>query len=645
MLRNNWKGKVNSSINPKILTEKMADGFLSLSLSVKLTLSFVLFGILIGYISFVLYTIGAAKNNIELAYKTLVPILQEITGTRGEDFIANLADRQNHELIRIYNIVLKTTQATYGKIVPGIFFFDKTEKVWKEVHVETGNEIRNIPAGVGDLPALRETVIRKVYHSSQIFFGKSDKVIFMMQLPLVKAKNAYVLSLTLDREGIDGFIRHNVHRIIIFSMLILAVSVVLGKIFGFRLAAPIRMLSNVARERAAGNLNQAFSLNRRDEIGVLADSLNAMTQKIDYHVQEIERRIRTVETMNQIDKAVLSSISRADLLDRVIGLVSSLFGCRSSAMAIFNYEKQGFDLITRVVGAVPGILIDKPFIAADHFDLASMDQIRCVFQFSSESFREDFRLFFEQLVGAQFGTGINVPVYLAGSYLGSLVLSREGGRAFTSEEVTSIVMMADQVGVALQSIRSFEEKEELLVGILVALTRSIDAKSKWTAGHSERVALYSGKLASKIKMSEYEIQTVSFSALLHDIGKIAVSELILDKPDRLTSEEYAIIKEHPSTGARIIADIPSYSTILPGVLYHHEHWDGSGYPEGLAGEEIPLNSRIITIADVYDAISADRPYRKGLNRDDAAAFMKNNAGVLFDSSLLENFIGIIAEEQ
>ena len=144
-------------------------------------------------------------------------------------------------------------------------------------------------------------------------------------------------------------------------------------------------------------------------------------------------------------------------------------------------------------------------------------------------------------------------------------------------------------------------------------------------------------------MSEDDIRTVTLSALLHDIGKIAVSELILDKPARLTSDEYAIIKEHPSTGARIIADIPSYRKILPGVLYHHEHWDGSGYPEGLSGETIPLNSRIITIADVYDAISADRPYRKGLNRDDSLSFMKEHAGILFDVSLLETFVGIISE--
>jgi putative nucleotidyltransferase with HDIG domain len=352
-----------------------------------------------------------------------------------------------------------------------------------------------------------------------------------------------------------------------------------------------------------------------------------------------------METMNQIDKAVLSSISRADLLERVIGLVSSLFRSNSTSMALYNKEKRGFDLLTRFQGISPGILSDNPFIPVDHIDAGSMERMKQVFQFFPSEASTDYRKLFELLVGGGFRSGINVPVYQSDDYLGSLVLSRDDDRGFSPKEVVSITMLADQVGVALQSIQAVEEKEELLVGILIALTRSIDAKSKWTAGHSERVATYSEKLAVSLQLGEDDIRTVTLSALLHDIGKIAVSELILDKPSRLTSEEYAIIKAHPSTGARIIADIPSYKKILPGVLYHHEHWDGSGYPEGLSGEAIPLNSRIIAIADVYDAISADRPYRRGLHRVESLAFMKEHAGILFDASLLETFVGIISGER
>ena len=199
-------------------------------------------------------------------------------------------------------------------------------------------------------------------------------------------------------------------------------------------------------------------------------------------------------------------------------------------------------------------------------------------------------------------------------------------------------MLADQVGVAFQSVKSFEEKESLLFGIMVALTKSIDAKSKWTAGHSERVAIYAEEIGLKLGFSENEIRKLTISAVLHDIGKIAVPEAILDKPSGLTDDEFATIKLHPVIGAKIVSDIPSYADIQPGILYHHEHWDGSGYPEGLSGNSIPLNSRIITLADVFDAVTEDRPYRKGMIYDTAISFIASQRGFLFDPEIADLFL-------
>jgi HD-GYP domain-containing protein (c-di-GMP phosphodiesterase class II) len=243
------------------------------------------------------------------------------------------------------------------------------------------------------------------------------------------------------------------------------------------------------------------------------------------------------------------------------------------------------------------------------------------------------------------GMLINVPIFIADRYLGSLVMTRDELEPYPEHEVATIQMIADQVGVALQSVRSFEEKEKILVGILLALTKSIDAKSKWTAGHSERVAHLSEELGLRCNLEEAGIRTLTFSAILHDIGKIAVPEIILDKPARLSPEEYEVVKQHPSVGAEIIYDIPSYENIVPGILYHHEHWDGGGYPLGLRGQEIPLNSRIITIADVFDAITADRPYRSGMSRIDAYGFMRDNRGILFDPDLVGEFIDLLVEEE
>ncbi len=617
----------------------------NMSLGTKLTINFMIFGMLIGYIASVLYTIESTRNNIETAYNTIVPIIKNATGSKGEDFLADLVNKKNEDVLRMYRMVIKPSFPEFGKVEPVFFYSNRNNKIWKEIYIDNNNVFRNKPAVSSQISGLNAAKELSIYQTSRMFWGKSDRISILLRLPLPKAKNIYVVSLEMNREGIVHFTIKHIEQFIIFSVLMILISIMLGRIFARHIVGPIRNLSEVAQARADGNLTSEFKMNRSDEIGVLADSLNIMTQKIDSHVKEIERRMKTMETMNKIDKAVLSSISRTDLLHHVISLVSSLYNIGSISMFLYNEEKKGFDLLSRYRGEPQGILAEKPFIPAGNIGEDALKRVQQVFQFTPRLEDKSYRELFEKLSGGDIGAGLNVPVYMSDKYLGSMILSRDEAHPFSEEEIQSIVMLADQVGVAVQSIRYLEEREQLLLGILLALTRSIDAKSKWTAGHSERVAAYSEKLAYRLKMEESEVRKVTFSAILHDIGKIAVSEVILDKPGKLTIEEFAVIKKHPKTGANIIADIPLYNRILPGILYHHEHWDGSGYPEGLRGEAIPLSSRIITVADVWDAITADRPYRKGFPREDALDFMRKNCGILFDSSIVEVFLEMINEEK
>ncbi|MGD0279115.1 MAG: HD domain-containing phosphohydrolase [Smithella sp.] len=633
MIKNIFKNEKLKKIIPKI------------SLGTKLTIYFMIFGIIIGYMSYVFYTIGVARNNIETAYKTIMPIIKNATGSKGEDFLADLVNKRNDDVLRMYKMIVNSSFSGFGKIIPVFFYSDRNHIVWKEMYIDNGNVFRARPALAAQTPDLDTAAERVIYYPSHIFWGRDDRISILLRLPMPAAKNTYVMSLEMNREGIVNFTVKHIEHFILFSVLLILISIILGRFFASRIVGPIRKLSKVAQARADGDLTSEFYMDRNDEIGVLADSLNIMTRKIDSHVKEIERRMKTMATMNKIDKAVLSSISRTDLLDRVIALVSSLYHGNSITMFLYNEEQKRFELLSRYRGASQGILAEKPFIPAGNIGEEALKRIQQVFQFTPRVEEKSYRELFEKLAGSEIGVGLNVPVFMADRYLGSMILARDEAHPFSSEEIESVAMLADQVGIALQSIRYLEEREQLILGILLALTRSIDAKSKWTAGHSERVAAYSEKIAIRLNMEEREIRTVTFSAILHDIGKIAVPEYILDKPGKLTNEEFAAIKEHPRAGARIISDLPSNNRILPGILYHHEHWDGSGYPEGLAGDAIPLSSRIITVADVWDAITADRPYRKGFPRMEAIEFMKKNCGVLFDSSIVEVFLEIISEEK
>jgi two-component system response regulator RpfG len=144
-------------------------------------------------------------------------------------------------------------------------------------------------------------------------------------------------------------------------------------------------------------------------------------------------------------------------------------------------------------------------------------------------------------------------------------------------------------------------------------------------------------------MVEEDLRTVTISAILHDIGKFAVSESILDKPGPLTEDEMAVVRTHPVVGANILSGIPSYETIMPGVMHHHERWNGSGYPDGLSGADISLNGRILAIADVYDAITDERPYRRGWGVEEAARFMRAQKEAMFDPGLVDLFLMILAD--
>src|SRR5205823_7284914 len=172
------------------------------------------------------------------------------------------------------------------------------------------------------------------------------------------------------------------------------------------------------------------------------------------------------------------------------------------------------------------------------------------------------------------------------------------------------------------------ELERLLLDTIKAIAATIDARDGYTHRHSERVAAFTAQLALELGLSESERQTAELSALLHDVGKIAVPDSILNKPGKLTPEEYAEMQKHPAHGARILGNIQSATikAVLPGVQYHHERWDGSGYPEGLKGDAIPFLGRLLGVADFYDALTSVRAYRGAMLAEEAVAMIEKGSG-------------------
>jgi len=204
-------------------------------------------------------------------------------------------------------------------------------------------------------------------------------------------------------------------------------------------------------------------------------------------------------------------------------------------------------------------------------------------------------------------------------------------------------VMGERIERAVEEIReAANTNRELFIGTVRMLANAIDAKDPYTRGHSERVAFYSTLLAKELGMSDAEIENVHLSGLIHDVGKIGIEDRILRKPAALTDEEYEIMKQHPTKGAQILEAVPKLKAIAGPGLQHHENYDGSGYPDGLKGEEIPLLGRMVSVADAFDAMTTDRPYSKAMTFEAAVARLQFLSGKKFDSQCVDAMARAVA---
>jgi putative two-component system response regulator len=180
----------------------------------------------------------------------------------------------------------------------------------------------------------------------------------------------------------------------------------------------------------------------------------------------------------------------------------------------------------------------------------------------------------------------------------------------------------------------------LFLNTVQSLVHTLEAKDKYTEGHSRRVAKMAETMAKHLRFTDSQLERIHLAAILHDIGKIGVREACLNKPGRLTPAEYDEVKQHPLISERILKPIEALEDILPNIRHHHERFDGKGYPSGLRGTDIPIGSRILSVADSYDAMTSDRPYRRALSVHETLEELKRNTGTQFDPELVTLFLSI-----
>ncbi len=189
-----------------------------------------------------------------------------------------------------------------------------------------------------------------------------------------------------------------------------------------------------------------------------------------------------------------------------------------------------------------------------------------------------------------------------------------------------------------QNVELLRDQHAMGIGVIQTMSSAIDARDPYTQGHSERVGFYARHVSQLLGHTPLQCERIYICGLLHDVGKIGVPDRVLSKPGKLTVEEFALIKEHPQIGYDIVKNLPNFEDLLPGILHHHESLDGSGYPHGLSGDAIPLQARILAVADAFDAMTSDRPYRVGMSYKRAREILLEGAGTQWDPTVVRAFL-------
>jgi HD-GYP domain-containing protein (c-di-GMP phosphodiesterase class II) len=238
---------------------------------------------------------------------------------------------------------------------------------------------------------------------------------------------------------------------------------------------------------------------------------------------------------------------------------------------------------------------------------------------------------------------IGVPIINKGQLKGVICIEKSNNiQKLNKSDLEFVTILANQAAVAIDNAQLFNHLQKSYFDTISALANAVEAKDPYTLGHSERVTQYSITIAEQMDLPDGDIRTIQYAAILHDVGKIGVSGNILNKVGRLSFEEYCAIKQHSVIGENIIKRVDFLQETRPIIRGHQEHFDGSGYPDGLVGDEIHLLARILSVADVFDALITDRPYRKAFSYQGAISIIKESAGKYFDPNIIGVFLEIFS---
>lgn len=448
--------------------------------------------------------------------------------------------------------------------------------------------------------------------------------------------------------------------IFLMSSLLLVLIILLGFLIARGIANPLRLLSINAKKVARGDLTPRASYpGTKDEIGELALSFNKMTESLERYTTNLRKRLLELSVLYETGVSTRNVYDMDDLLELVVQNAAKAVNADTGSLLLapddnsYLEMRAAYNMPASLVGTVRvdpnggkttriGKKRGEPDLSASLHQIAvaanSFSQGRSLLYTKSDHDEASTKL----LTDAKCSSIISVPLKTRDGVLGIVNLGRaEAKPPFADEDRNFLVTMASQAAAYIENRKLIENLRESYIATVRALAEAIDAKDHYTRGHSTRVAKYAVAIARELKLSDEEVEGIETAAYLHDVGKIGISDQILMKPSKLSLEEMETVRNHPTIGAKILSPINFPWEIVPIVFQHHERYSGGGYPNKLAYDDIHIGARILIVADSYEAMTSERPYRAALSQPTAIEELRRGSGTQFDPMVVETFVKVL----
>ncbi|TET06896.1 MAG: HD domain-containing protein [Candidatus Atribacteria bacterium] len=361
-----------------------------------------------------------------------------------------------------------------------------------------------------------------------------------------------------------------------------------------------------------------------------------LEEKVGLRTRELKKSKDQLSVLYQIFRSISSTLKLDDILQTILDFSIKISGAGRGSIMLLDKKKRIFFI--KIPYDKSEKNIDKITFAENENTIGWVVKNKKFLYI--EDLESDKHFSKIKIIRRRIKQLLIIPIIVEDKVIGVINLENT---SLSPDTIDLLMSFSEGAAVSINNAHLYKKIKDSYFEIVKALAQAIEAKDPYTHGHSERVMKYSLAIAPRFGLSKEEKESLRFAAILHDIGKIGVRGIILDNPDGLTNEEYDEIKKHTLIGENIIQPVELLQSIRPLIKYHHEWYNGKGYPDGLSGENIPLGARILAVSDAYDAMESDRPYRKALTEETAIQELKRGSGSQFDPKIVEIFLEILKQ--